>query len=149
MCSCGSAVWETLETGEIVSRQSSNQHVTSLGPRTAAGVGSVTCCWPWHLPSSLQERKRAEGQRAQRARSHRGWGHLETLHCAGGGAHNTHTAAGQGPGSWQPAWGGKHRQKHQNRHNPRGPGWGRGAYAGGRPWLPWQEGSREVQHCSA
>lgn len=57
MCSCGSAVWETLETGEIVSRQSSNQHVTSLGPRTAAGVGSVTCCWPWHLPSSLQERK--------------------------------------------------------------------------------------------
>lgn len=93
--------------------------------------------------------RRAEGQRAQRARSHRGWGHLETLHCAGGGAHNTHTAAGQGPGSWQPAWGGKHRQKHQNRHNPRGPGWGRGAYAGGRPWLPWQEGSREVQHCSA
>lgn len=49
-----------------------------------------------------------------------GLGHLDTLHRAGGGALNAHTqllARGPGAGS-QP--GGKNREKHQNRHNPRG-----------------------------
>lgn len=129
-----------------VSRQSSSVQPPTChqrsGTHTAAGVASVMCCSALTLSLLFaREKGPAEapahtwaahaGQWAQRVTSPPGLGHFgDTARCGWRSSQHAHAAAGQGPGSWQPAWGGKNRQKHQNRHNPRGPGWGGGAYGG-------------------